>query len=68
MTGGDGKRQTMCNLGVSALRALLALREQGSFARVSEQIHLSSSAVFCQIRQLEDQLGQKLYERRGKIL
>jgi DNA-binding transcriptional LysR family regulator len=62
------KRKSICNLDTSALRALLVLRQCGSFARVSEQVHLSSSAVFCQIRQLEDQLGQKLYERRGKVL
>jgi DNA-binding transcriptional LysR family regulator len=62
------KRKSICNLDVSALRALLVLREHGSFARVSEKIHLSASAVFCQIRQLEDQLGQKLYERLGKTL
>jgi DNA-binding transcriptional LysR family regulator len=53
---------------ISALRALVALRELASFARVSERVNLSSSAVFCQIRQLEDQLGQKLYERQGKAL
>jgi len=64
----DVKLQSICNLDISALRALLVLREHGSFARVSEQIHLSSSAVFCRIRQLEDQLGEKLYERCGKLL
>jgi DNA-binding transcriptional LysR family regulator len=53
---------------ISALRALVALREHSSFARVSEQVNLSASAVFCQIRQLEDQLGQKLYERRSRLL
>jgi DNA-binding transcriptional LysR family regulator len=53
---------------LSGLRALMALRDLASFARVAEKVHLSSSAVFCQIRQLEDQLGQKLYERHGKWL
>ncbi len=50
------------------MRALIALREHASFVRVAEQVNLSASAVFCQIRQLEDQLGQKLYERRNKAL
>jgi hypothetical protein len=46
ISGNNMKRQSLCNLDISALRALLVLREHGSFARVSEQIHLSSSAVF----------------------
>src|ERR1017187_5323000 len=68
MTGGGIERRSICNMDISALRALVALREHASFARVSERVNLSSSAVFCQIRQLEDQLGQKLYERHGKAL
>jgi DNA-binding transcriptional LysR family regulator len=50
------------------LRAILAVRELASFAKAGEQLHLSASAVFCQIRQLEDEIGQKLYERYGKQL
>jgi DNA-binding transcriptional LysR family regulator len=57
-----------CNMDLSPLRALMALRDLGCFARVAERVHLSTSAVFCQIRQLEVQLGQKLYERKGKWL
>src|ERR1035437_326837 len=68
MTGRGIERRSICNMDISALRALVALREHSSFARVSERVNLSSSAVFCQIRQLEDQLGQKLYERRGRTL
>jgi DNA-binding transcriptional LysR family regulator len=68
MTGIGLSRRTKCDMDISALRALIALREHSSFARVSEQVNLSASAVFCQIRQLEDQLGQKLYERQGRTL
>ena len=68
MTGRGIERRSICNMDISALRALVALREHASFARVSERVNLSTSAVFCQIRQLEDQLGQKLYERHGKTL
>jgi DNA-binding transcriptional LysR family regulator len=57
-----------CNLDLSAMRALLALRELSNLARVGEKLHLSSSAIFCQIRELERQLGQKLYERDGRTL
>jgi hypothetical protein len=49
----------------SQLRAILALRELASLAKAGERLHLSPSALFCQIRQLEDELGQKLYERIG---
>jgi DNA-binding transcriptional LysR family regulator len=52
----------------SQLRAILALRELASLAKAGERLHLSPSAVFCQIRQLEDELGQKLYERIGNRL
>jgi DNA-binding transcriptional LysR family regulator len=57
-----------CDLDLSALRALIVLRELASFTRVAEKVNLSSSAVFCQIRQLEDQLSERLYERNGKWL
>ena len=53
---------------LSQLRAILALKELASLAKVGEQLHLSSSAIFYQIRQLEDEIGQKLYERAGKRL
>lgn len=50
------------------MRALIALRDFASFPRVAEKVNLSSSAVFYQIRQLEEQLNAKLYERAGKWL
>jgi DNA-binding transcriptional LysR family regulator len=53
---------------MSQLKAILALQEVASLARAGEQLHLSPSAVFCQIRQLEDEIGQKLYDRLGKKL
>ena len=53
---------------VSQLRALLALRDLASFTRAGEQLHLSPPAVFGQIRQLEDQIGLRVYERIGKRL
>lgn len=53
---------------MSQLRAILALKELASFARAGQQLHLSPPAVFGQIRQLEDELGEKLYERIGKRL
>lgn len=56
------------NMEISQVKAIVAMREFESLAKVGEMLHLSPSAVFCQIRQLEDELGQKLYERFGKRL
>jgi len=53
---------------LSQLKAILALQELASLARAGEQLHLSASAVFCQIRQLEDEIGQKVYEHVGRKL
>jgi DNA-binding transcriptional LysR family regulator len=53
---------------LSQLRAILTLREVSSFAKAGQQLHLSPPAVFGQVRQLEDELGEKLYERIGKRL
>ena len=53
---------------LSQLRAILALKELSSFAKAGQQLHLSPPAVFGQIRQLEDEIGEKLYERIGKRL
>ncbi len=50
---------------ISQLKAVAALRKLASFAKAGERLHLSPSTVFCQIRQLEDEIGQKLYEKVG---
>ncbi len=39
-----------------------------SFARTSEQLHLTQAAVSLQIKQLEAMVGLALFERRGKKL
>jgi DNA-binding transcriptional LysR family regulator len=39
-----------------------------SFARTSEQLHLTQAAVSLQIKQLEEHAGIALFERRGKKL
>ncbi len=40
----------------------------GSFSRAAERLHLSPPAVFAQIHQLENEVGEKLYERAGRKL
>jgi DNA-binding transcriptional LysR family regulator len=53
---------------ISQLRAILVLRDTASLTAAGKQLGLSASAVFCQIRQLEEEIGAKLYEQVGKKL
>jgi DNA-binding transcriptional LysR family regulator len=70
-----GPAQAACNfdkLGspveICQLKAVLALRDLASLTKAAKLLHLSPSAVFCQIRQLEEEFGLKLYEHAGKRL
>ncbi|MBX3585568.1 MAG: LysR family transcriptional regulator [Ramlibacter sp.] len=40
----------------------------GHLTRVADELHVSQSALSSQIRQLEDRLGDALFERRGRRL
>lgn len=53
-------------LTMTQLRAFLAVFKAGSFARASEELDLSQTAVHRGVRELEDALGRKLVERRGR--
>jgi DNA-binding transcriptional LysR family regulator len=53
---------------LSHLRTLVALSETTNFVRASNKLHLSPPAVFAHIRQLEEEVGGKIYERAGKAL
>ncbi|UPG73229.1 LysR substrate-binding domain-containing protein [Roseomonas gilardii subsp. gilardii] len=46
-----------------ALRAFAAVAREGSFVRAAETLHVSTSAISHQIRQLEEQLGTPLLSR-----
>lgn len=48
------------------IRAFVAVAETESFTRAAERLFLTQSAVSHSLRGLEDQLGTKLLERRGK--
>jgi LysR family transcriptional regulator, transcriptional activator of nhaA len=41
---------------------------EGGVARAAEKLHLSSPTISAQIHELEDVLGDKLFERRGRTL
>lgn len=45
-----------------------AVARDRSYTRAAEALHLTQPAVFTQVKQLEDQLGQPLIERVGKTL
>src|SRR5688572_7401345 len=48
------------------LRYFVALAETLSFTRAAERVHVTQSTLSHQIRQLEDQIGQPLFDRIGK--
>lgn len=45
-----------------------AVAERGSLTDAARDLHVSPSALSVQIRQLEDHLGQELFERQGRRL
>ncbi len=53
---------------LNALRAFWAASKHRSFAEAAEELHVTASAVSLQIRQLEDELELKLFERTPKGL
>jgi DNA-binding transcriptional LysR family regulator len=54
------------NLDMDALRTLVTAQQLGSFNRAAGQIGRSQSAVSQQIRKLEDQVGEPLFQKHGR--
>lgn len=58
----------MVSLNYHHLRYFWAIAREGSLTRAAEQLHVSQSALSIQLRQLEERLGQPLFERTGRRL
>jgi LysR family transcriptional activator of nhaA len=50
------------------LRYFWAIAHEGNLTRAAERLHVSASALSTQLRSLEEQLGQPLFERNNKRL
>ena len=53
---------------IREVRSLLVLAETKNITRTGERLNLSPSAIFKQLRLLEEELGVKLYEKSGRTL
>ena len=58
----------MSRLNYHHLRYFWAVAKEGNLTRAAAQLHVSQSALSTQIKQLEDQLGQALFTRKGRVL
>lgn len=53
---------------IKQVRSLVTLAELSNITRTGEKLHLSASAIFKQLKLLEDELGVRLYEKAGRQL
>ena len=58
----------MADLNYHHLRYFWAVARDGNLTRTANSLNMSQSALSVQIRRLEERLGHKLFERRGRQL
>jgi LysR family transcriptional activator of nhaA len=58
----------MARLNYHHLLYFWAVAKEGNLTRAATSLHVSQSALSVQIRQLENELGQSLFTREGRIL
>ena len=58
----------MAQLNYHHLRYFWAIANEGSLTRAARRLNVSPSSLSIQLRTLEDQLGQALFERHGRTL
>jgi DNA-binding transcriptional LysR family regulator len=56
----------MLNVSIRQLRIFSTVARHLSFARAAEELHLTPPAVSMQVRDLEEEAGLPLFDRRGK--
>ncbi|HZP12963.1 MAG TPA: LysR substrate-binding domain-containing protein [Nevskiaceae bacterium] len=56
----------MLNVTVRQLQVFATVARHLNFARASEELHLTAPAVSMQVRELENQVGLPLFDRRGR--
>lgn len=56
------------NLNTRQLQAFLEICRLHSFARAAEQVHLSASGMSMLVKELEDQVGARLFDRTTRAL
>jgi LysR family transcriptional activator of nhaA len=62
------ERNSMTTLNFHHLRYFWAVAKDGNLTRAARQLHVSQSALSVQIKQLESDLGQRLFQRTGRTL
>ncbi len=58
----------MSDLNFNHLRYFWAVAHEGNLTRAAQRLYVSQSAVSVQIKRLEQQLGHRLFERKGRQL
>jgi LysR family transcriptional activator of nhaA len=58
----------MRSLNYRHLRYFWAVAHDGNLTRTAKRLHLSQSALSVQIKRLEEEIGESLFERRGRGL
>ncbi len=58
----------MLNLSLRQLRAFAAVAELASFTKAAQKLHLSQAALSAIVRELEDQLGCRLFDRTTRAV
>ncbi len=58
----------MHNLNLRHLRYFWAVASNGSIVRASEVLHLTPQTISGQLKELEEQIGSKLFEKAGRNL
>ncbi|MGQ3178865.1 MAG: LysR family transcriptional regulator [Variovorax sp.] len=56
------------NITLRQIRAFLAVAEAGAFARAAERMHLSPSALSTLVKELEEQIGLRLFYRSTRVV